>query len=341
MTRHLLGGLLLVISLNACEQGAKRLPQAAGAQGEILVVMDKGHWEGPPGEAVRNVLSGPLPRMPRPEPRFRVAQCAHAHLGDMLRTHRNLFIADIGTQDSSGTWSGADLFARGQHYVRVAEPDPMRWIARFKASAEAIAQEFDDAERTRLMARTNADADPALVSAVEAAHGLHLPIPQGFRVMRSEGGATWMQRDRAMAGGGMEHDVIEGLLVYSFPYTSTQTFTPTFLSHARDSLTRWLVPGPDPGSYMVVQRAFDQIDLMPIGRDVVLQGRFAYELNGLFGMEGAKMGGPFIQLATVDDVNGRVVCVDAYVYAPQFDKREFIRVLEAVLYSLRLPERGS
>ena len=50
------------------------------------------------------------------------------------------------------------------------------------------------------------------------------------------------------------------------------------------------------------------------------------------------MGGPFVSHARVDRPNGRVVVVEAFVYAPEKKKRDLMRQMEASLYTLNLPQ---
>ena len=54
--------------------------------------------------------------------------------------------------------------------------------------------------------------------------------------------------------------------------------------------------------------------------------------------ENDMMGGPFVSHARVDRPNGRVVVVEAFVYAPEKKKRDLMRQLEASLYTLNLPQ---
>jgi alpha-D-ribose 1-methylphosphonate 5-triphosphate synthase subunit PhnG len=48
------------------------------------------------------------------------------------------------------------------------------------------------------------------------------------------------------------------------------------------------------------------------------------------------MGGPYVSLAVLDVANQRVIVGYGYVYAPNKDKRNFIRQIEAMLYSMKL-----
>lgn len=54
-------------------------------------------------------------------------------------------------------------------------------------------------------------------------------------------------------------------------------------------------------------------------------------------MENDMMGGPFVSHAVVDELNNRVIVVEAFVYAAGQKKGRFIRKLEASLYTLKLP----
>lgn len=60
-------------------------------------------------------------------------------------------------------------------------------------------------------------------------------------------------------------------------------------------------------------------------------------MRGLWKMVGDMMGGPFVSHVRLDEKNNRVVVVEGFVFAPETDKRNFIRRIEAALYTLRLP----
>jgi len=62
--------------------------------------------------------------------------------------------------------------------------------------------------------------------------------------------------------------------------------------------------------------------------------RYTVEVRGLWRVEGDFMGGPFVSLTTVDEARNRVVTVEGYVFAPRYNKRNYLREVEAVVYSL-------
>ena len=76
---------------------------------------------------------------------------------------------------------------------------------------------------------------------------------------------------------------------------------------------------------------------VPALRDTV-GGFYAVETRGLWKMlDGEAMGGPFVSLTRLDQVNGRVVTAEVFLYAPGQKKRNAMRQIEAILYTLKMP----
>jgi hypothetical protein len=56
-------------------------------------------------------------------------------------------------------------------------------------------------------------------------------------------------------------------------------------------------------------------------------------------VEGDFMGGPYINLSVLDASKNRVITLDGFVYAPKYNKRNYLRQVEAMMYSLELPDQ--
>jgi hypothetical protein len=331
MRQSLAGGILL---LAACDERTRPLPSSGGGQDEVLVVMSKGHWDSPTGAAVRAILEQPILGLPQPERMFRVAQCQPKDFSSLLAVHHSVLYCDIGA-DTSAFEARRDVHARGQLLLRLAYPNAEAWLEGWKEESHDAVRALELHQRARIAGRLRKERDGALVGQLKSRFALTLDVPAGYQVRQLNDRFAWLQRDRIVSGTGLEHHVIEGVLIHAHAYFSDSTWSVPFLVDQRDSVTKAFVPGSAPGSYMVVQRAFEEMNLMPIGNAVQLDGRFAYSMHGLFGMHGAKMGGPFVSLSTLDPSGSRVITVEGFVYAPQFDKRAYVREIEALLYSLR------
>jgi hypothetical protein len=92
------------------------------------------------------------------------------------------------------------------------------------------------------------------------------------------------------------------------------------------------VPGAREGMYMQTDSIF------VTKRDLKVNGRYLQEVKGLWYVKGDMMGGPFVSHAMVDEANQRVIVVEAFVYAPSKLKRNYVRQMEAALYTLTIPK---
>ena len=63
------------------------------------------------------------------------------------------------------------------------------------------------------------------------------------------------------------------------------------------------------------------------------KGRSIVELRGLWEAYNDFMGGPFVSHSFVSADKQYVITLDAFVYAPRFDKRNYLRQVEAILYT--------
>jgi hypothetical protein len=76
------------------------------------------------------------------------------------------------------------------------------------------------------------------------------------------------------------------------------------------------------------------MEYIPGQKEISLNGVYVNELRGLWQVEGDFMGGPYVNYSLVDAQKNRVICIDGYVYAPKFDKREFLREQEALIKTI-------
>lgn len=73
--------LLSALILTSCGGNRKSkdredyLPNITGNSGEVLVVINKGYWEGELGSTLRKILAGEYPFLPQREPVFKLFNC--------------------------------------------------------------------------------------------------------------------------------------------------------------------------------------------------------------------------------------------------------------------------
>jgi hypothetical protein len=132
--------------------------------------------------------------------------------------------------------------------------------------------------------------------------------------------------------GSMRRD----LVIYSYPYTDEQTFTLDYLNAKRDEVLSRVVTASVEGSYMGTEYNVFPPQMCAI----TVQGdEYATEIRGLWKIKnGEAMGGPYVSHTRLDQINGRIVTAETFIYAAGQKKRTALRQAEAILYTLQLPQ---
>ena len=96
----------------------------------------------------------------------------------------------------------------------------------------------------------------------------------------------------------------------------------------RNRMLKDNVPGMFEGTYMITGTYWT-----PQTRFLKYKGRDFAETHGMWEVEGDFMGGPFVSHAFYSPDGKYIVVADAWVYAPKYDKRQYLRQTESLLYS--------
>ena len=123
----------------------------------------------------------------------------------------------------------------------------------------------------------------------------------------------------------------QSFAIYSYPYTSPEDLSRGQFIQKRDSFMKENIEGAKPDSY--IQTVKNSVSIQEAkfhgNRMIIARGSWYMANDDMFG------GGPFVSHSIVDEKNGRVIVVEAFVYAPNKEKRGFMRKLEASLYTLK------
>lgn len=343
MIKQVLSLFLVIFLIQACDN-ERILPDSSGAVGEIVVVMPMVHWQGEPGKAVRALFGQAVEGLPQRESRFTLINYTPTDFPKMVRSHRNILIAEFGAEyNQAGIGEEFEKWSTDQQVIRLVGPDAQTWLALFQKEADDILKRFEEKELLRLQKQQRRRVDNGLRQKVSDEFGLSINIPKDFQLAKDESNFMHFRRDRIISsksrdGQGfskMGHQVIDGIFLYRYPYTNDSTFTRDALIWMRDSMLMMNVPGPKEGSYMSTQKQFEHLDLRPQMAQTVVDEKFASEMKGLWGMVGAHMGGPFVSVSFVSPDGKEIIAVEGYCFAPQFDKREYLRYVEAIVCSVR------
>lgn len=335
LTRPLLF-LLVLSTVFSCKPDANSiLPKISGEAGAVLLIIDNQKWESPVGEKFTEILTQVQPALPQPEPVFRLLHTSPAGFTNIFRVHRNIIFARIGSEfQESKITVQTNQWATPQLVINVQAPNEAECISLLEESGDQIVDRINQGERERLMDYYKSYQVPAIYNRLKNKHQLTLSIPKGYEIATDTSNFIWISTESAQPGqSGYAFYSQQSILVYYYDYADTNTFSIESLVGKRNQFLKKYIPGQNPNSYMTTE------DLLPpTMKEFKLDGRYCAELRGLWKLENGAMGGPFVSLSTVDEVRNRVITVEGFVFAAGLEKREFLRQVESILYTLKIEE---
>ncbi len=303
------------------------LPNASGLPYEMLVVMDDEQWERPLGRAVYNVLDTDVPGLPQSERSFRITRVNPSGMNsNMFRIMRNIIKVDIQNIYTQPKFKFArDVYSYPQMVMTLQAPDEASLAQFVEENAQSIIDFFTKAEMNREINNLREEHNLTISKLAQELLGVDVWVP--WEVNKYKRGKDFLWASTNTGKKDMS------IVLYAYPYTDKNTFTLEYFLDKRDSVMKANIPGGPEGSYMTTQRDYVYV------KDATVHGKYAQVARGLWRVQGDRMGGPFVSHSRVDEVNGRIVVAEAFVYAPESLKRDLIRRMEAALYTVQLPEQ--
>lgn len=315
--------LLIVVFAASCDAPEMPLPGVTGKAGELVVVMDDANWKSAAGDTVFNVLSQHVYGLPQAEPMFNVVHIKNSAFTKIFQTHRNIVHINIGAEHKKSIKLKTDVWAKPQVVVEISAPTAEEFIEVFAANASKIISHVLNKEDERILKSYNAQLNSDVVKPLATKFGLKLSIPKGYNVAREEDDFVWVRYETK--------DVTQSILIYTEPYTKENTFSKQGVIEVMNRFSEQYVLGPDNGTFMSTYTEYP-----PKFEATSIFGKYAAKLSGLWHIEGALMGGPFVSYAFLDETGKNVIYLHGFVFAPGKNKRNYLRQVGAILSGVEL-----
>lgn len=352
-------GVLLatLLVLAGCSPTGDYRPQAAGPNPLITVVMDSSRWEGPVGEAVRYALGEYQGTLPAPEPLFdlRVFPIDSEADFERSKTFKNVvYVAPLSDSSNEArviqsvlapdardaVQSGEvpavvvpreNQWRRDQQVFYITGSTPEAVVEGIERETEDLRYAFTSKVRERLSREMfekgrQFDKEEQLL----ADHGYAVNVQHDYLFAADTTDTVWLRR--------ILTDTWRDLLIHYEEGVDPSDITPAYIYHLRDSLSERYQQG-NAGGFVEIDRR------RPLETENVnFLGRYGFETRGLWHMVGYGadgelephgQGGPFVNYTFYDEDTGRLYMIDGMVFAPGFDKREFLRQMEAIAHTFR------
>jgi len=330
---------LFACILISCGSNTERLlTSATGSIYECLVV-----GNGAPREAAAATMGADMYGLPQMEAFFTVTQVQTNQFDDFLKSTRNILLLDINPHKYTQVkvLKSRDVWSKPQAMIRIQAPDDEAFLAYWETNGEAVREWFVQEELARQIrfyrANTNKDARAKLQK-----QGYDMLIPEDFMLIMDTCLNDKMVNNQMVNvlwccnnKGPMRKDIV----VMSYPYTAQEQFSNDSIIAMRNAVLGQIVSAQVEGSHMGTEyKHFPPVSRqVPALRDSI-GGFYAIETRGLWKiLDGEAMGGPFVSLTRLDQVNGRVVTAETFLFAAGQKKRNALRQSEAILYTLQMP----
>ncbi|MEA2105731.1 MAG: DUF4837 family protein [Bacteroidota bacterium] len=321
----------LIIVLESCKDKdpSSSLPNVTGRAGEVVLVIDNEYWDSAIGQEFKKRFIASCPALPQEEPMFDLARISHSAFTNIFRTHRTLVAVKVDTSyKESKIVIQKNVWAKPQLIINVVAPNKEGLLELVKIKGDIIVERILEQEMERYAQGYKKFEEITIGNRLEQKFGYRLTVPKGYSLDVDTTDFVWIES----RGHG---DLTQGILVYSYP-TPEIELSAGLIFAKRNQFTKRFVPGPTRNSYMAVE-----LDADFLRREIKVNDLDVIETRGLWHVKNDFMGGPFVTFTVIDNDKNRVLNFDAFVYAPQFKKRDYLRQLEAILYTLHKPKKDN
>ncbi len=322
---------------------------ALGKMNEIVVIADQDDWEGAIGDTFRYYFASAYPILPAPEPlfdlrHFTTEELLESPLRKELRTYA--FIADLSDETSSttkmvkrdlgelrfkeaavykkiNTIIGKNKWARGQQLFYFFGTDEASIAASVSEHFSTAARRINNHDYKQLKSTLYSKGlNLGHASDLKASFGINVDIPVDFRLAKQEDNLTWLRMDNEKA--------TVNLVFQKLAYHDKNQLSKEYLMKLRNEFGKEYVTTDVKGAYMVI----NDEDLPVFEYFTNIDDQYTIELRGIWETEKDFFGGPFITYLILNEAKNELLYVDAFVYAPGEEKRDYMMQMDLLAKSI-------
>ena len=313
---------LTVAGLASCSGSGKTLlPNISGKAGEVIVVIERAEWEGALGNEVRDLLASDCPWLYIREPLYSLTNVTPGGFIDMFKVHRNIVLINIDPQVvNPGVLIKNDVWASPQCVVQISAHDSDEAVSILKEKGSIVVSAIEQAERDRVIHNTLLYEERSIAAEVNEVIGGSPHFPIGYKLLTKKDNFVWIADEKQYTN--------QGVFVYRYPALKDDNFSTETIIAKRNEILQANVPGMFENTYMTTAEY-----ITPTTEFIKFRGRDFAQTRGYWEVYNDYMGGPFVSHSFYSQDGSEIIVLDAFVYAPRFDKRQYLRQVESILYS--------
>jgi len=303
-------------------EAEKIIGKSQSAPYELLLVANKEWLKTTAGQALTVVLQQPIEGLPQPEEHFRITKVNPSDFSGTFHGYSNVIMIEIGPQyKEARTFYRKDVYCRPQTIMHIQAPNDETFYEHLKANAGEMFRTFDNNEIRREKALLERHYSGIVMKQVKKQFNVSLNAPEDIDEVKEGKNFMWASSPK--------NEYRLNMCVYRVP---GREFTNESFCAVRDSVMKINIPGKRDDQWM-------ETDIRTLSQGLSMGGEsyFIHKMVGLWDMHHDALGGPFISYIIEDSSTHEWTVVEGFIIAPNEDKREMIRQLEAAIRTIEIP----
>lgn len=293
--------ICLFFLLVSCSEAVKTLPNSTGSMSEIIFVVEDLLWENNIKPLINKTISSPIEGLNQTEANYKALQINQSEFKSILKTHKNIVIISPNVKESNQQ----NKWAKDQLVIQ------LNWENNTTSTLEKlkkIKSIFDINEINKIKQSISKTINKKAQESIKKNFKIDVVIPKEYLIIQDTSTFFWATYNPQKV------EEIKHLMIYSFsrPLVNLEN---KVLSKTDSVFSKYLLGAPK-GSYVKIEPLYP-----PFYKNGIYRGIWRLE-NGF-------MGGPF--LIKTYFVEEKVVIAIGIIFAPQNEKRNYIKELEAIL----------
>jgi len=292
---------------------------STGKAGEMILAIDTTYWTPAAIDMIVKVLEQPQPAINQIQPMFDIIQCSNDDFRASFARHRNIVQFDYNKDYSGNSFEiKENPYTNPQIQIVIRGNNCDSCLALFLRHQEEIVWTMYENDIARLQNAHRHLNNAVLEKTIKEKFGITMTIPDSYIIGREERDFLWLlcrtpKNDRC-------------IMIYK---SDAYKLTADSIVAVRNRITQKYIAGAVQGAYPIVA----DLKGYPIAKSRKIHYHEGMELRGLWASVGDKMGGPFYSFTTLSNDGTQCITIDGFVYAPQEQKRDYLREVEAIVKS--------
>ncbi len=328
--------ILSIVStiLYSCSgNGAGIRPNASGDEGEMVIVLDGETWNNLElSDSLISFFERDIPGFPQSEKMYKVYRLNWSQMSQIFQIHQNILWVKFDKNFDQETFGlKKNLWANGQTVVQCKARSADDFLTFFNENKHYIEKVFVEADFERIQNRFTKIKDAQMEGIIEEKLGINIIIPDGYFDAIVSDSLVFFKHEALRTSAGQSKKIIRGVWVYTIPYITSNMYETYNIVNIRNEISQLVMQGQHENNFMIVEPRVE-----PERFEENWNGELAVVHRGLWRVDNEFKGGPFVNIITYDRKNRRIIMLDAFVYAPSFDKKEYMMQVEAIIRSMQI-----